>query len=168
MKPLLNSPGVTLKGRLERKMAEHRIKSGIDINAPPSRVWGVLTDFAAMPSWNPFIRSISGELRQGARLSALIGSPENRAMRFSPKVLVVRPEQELRWKGHFLIPGLLDGEHYFLLEPNGTGVRFIQGELFTGILVRLMRSSLSATEEGFKDMNTALKQRAESRGQRHA
>jgi len=149
-------------------MAEHRIESGIDINAPPRRVWAVLTDFAAMSGWNPFIRSISGELKQGARLSALIGPPGKSTMRFRPKVLVVRPEQELRWKGALFIPGLCDGEHYFLLEPTGTGVRFIQGELFSGILVGLMRGSLSATEEGFKAMNMALKERAEGGDRRNA
>ena len=149
-------------------MAEHRIETRIDINAPPSRVWALLTDFAAMPGWNPFIRAISGELKQGARLSVLIAPPGKSGMRFRPTVLAVRPEQELRWKGRFLIPGLMDGEHYFLLEPIGTGVRFVQGELFSGILVGLMRGALGATEEGFKAMNMALKERAEGRDQRYA
>lgn len=149
-------------------MAEHRIETRIDINAPPSRVWALLTDFAAMSSWNPFIRSISGELKEDARLSVLIAPPGKSGMRFRPTVLAVRPEQELRWKGRFLIPGLLDGEHYFMVEPIATGVRFTHGELFSGILVGLMRNSLSATEEGFKAMNMALKERAESRDQRWA
>lgn len=113
-------------------MAEHRIETRIDIDAPPSRVWAMLTDFPAMSGWNPFIRSISGELTQGGLLSAVIGPPGKSGMRFRPTVLVVRPEQELRWKGPLFIPGLCDGEHYFLLEPNGTGVRFTHGELFSG------------------------------------
>ena len=149
-------------------MAKHRIETRIDIDAPPSRVWAMLTDFPAMSGWNPFIRSISGELTQGGLLSAVIGPPGKSGMRFRPTVLVVRPEQELRWKGPLFIPGLCDGEHYFLLEPNGTGVRFTQGELFSGILVGLMRGSLSATEVGFKAMNVALKERAEGRNQRNA
>ena len=89
-------------------------------------------------------------------------------MRFRPTVIVVRPEQELRWKGAFIIPGLCDGEHYFLIEPTGTGVRFIQGEIFTGILVGLMRSALNGTEDGFKAMNMALKQRAEGKDKGNA
>ena len=88
-------------------MTEHRIESRIDINAPPSRVWAVLTDFAAMPGWNPFIRSISGEAKQDARLSVLIAPPGKSGKRFRPMVLAARPEKELRWKGRFLIPGLL-------------------------------------------------------------
>jgi hypothetical protein len=114
-----------------------------------------------MSSWNPFIRSISGDLKQGARLAAEIGPPGKAAMLFRPTVLVVRPEQELRWKGALFIPGLCDGEHYFLLEPIRTGVLFTQGELFTGILVGLMRGALDGTKEGFNAMNAALKERAE-------
>ncbi len=82
-------------------------------------------------------------------------------MRLKPRVLAVRPEQELRWKGALFIPKLCDGEHYFLITPTGNGVRFVQGELFTGILVGLMRGALSGTQEGFKAMNAALKARAE-------
>ena len=43
------------------QMAEHRIETAIDIETPAERVWALLTDFVEMPSWNPFITSISGE-----------------------------------------------------------------------------------------------------------
>jgi len=36
------------------------LRSEIEIEAPTERVWGVLTDFAAYPEWNPFIRRVSG------------------------------------------------------------------------------------------------------------
>src|ERR1700728_3382783 len=56
-------------------MAERRIETDIEINAPVARVWAILTDCARMPSWNPFITSISGDLTQGARLSVNIAPP---------------------------------------------------------------------------------------------
>ncbi len=142
-------------------MAEQRIETTIDINAPPRVVWSLLTDFAAMPSWNPFIKSISGDLRTGSRLSVHIAPPGKAGMRFRPAVIAVRPERELRWLGHLLVSGLFDGEHYFLLEPTEKGVRFTHGERFSGILVGLMRGMLATTEDGFRAMNMALKERAE-------
>jgi hypothetical protein len=147
-------------------VAEQRIETTIDINAPPRVVWSLLTDFAAMPSWNPFIKSISGDLRTGSRLSVHIAPPGKAGMRFRPAVIAVRPERELRWLGHLLVSGLFDGEHYFLLEPIEKGVRFTQGERFSGILVGLMRGMLAATEDGFTAMNMALKERAEGQAQR--
>lgn len=60
------------------------------------------------------------------------------------------------------LPAIFDGEHYFLLEPIGEDrTRLTQGEKFSGILVGLLSGTLAVTEAGFKDMNAALKQRAE-------
>jgi len=42
--------------------------SEIEIQATADRVWQVLTDFARYPEWNPFIRRISGEPKEGTRL----------------------------------------------------------------------------------------------------
>jgi hypothetical protein len=62
-------------------------------------------------------------------------------------------------------PASFDGEHYFLLEPIGEGrTRLVQGEKFSGLLVGLLSGTLSATEAGFKAMNTALKREAERNG----
>jgi hypothetical protein len=85
-------------------------------------------------------------------------------MRFRPTVLALRPERELRWLGRLFIPGLFDGEHYFLLEPMGEGrTRLTHGEKFSGLLVGFLSGALSGTEAGFKAMNTALKQKAEEK-----
>lgn len=146
-------------------MAAHHIVTSIDIKAPPARVWALLTDFAGMAAWNPFIRSVVGELRPGAQLTVRITPPGKAAMTFRPAVLAVSPERELRWRGRLLFPGLFDGEHYFLIEPLGAqSVRFTHGETFSGLLVGLLRGMLGATEAGFHAMNAALKNRAEAAG----
>ena len=143
-------------------MAERRIETDIEINAPVSQVWALLTDFARMPSWNPFIKSISGNLAQGARLSVHIVPPGSSGMHFKPTILTVRPERELRWLGHLFVPGIFDGEHYFLLEPiEKNRTRFTKSEKFSGLLVGLLGGTLATTSAGFKAMNTALKQQAE-------
>ena len=145
-------------------MAEHTIETSIQIGAPPSRVWQVLTDFQAMSNWNPFIRSIWGPLKEGARLAIHITPPGKSGMRFRPTLLVMKPEQELRWLGSLLIPGLFSGEHYFLLQPEGAErSQLVHGENFSGLLVGLFarRGMLDATREGFNAMNLALKERVE-------
>jgi hypothetical protein len=146
-------------------MAEQRIETSIEIDAPPSRVWEVLTDQRSVATWNPFIRSMAGPLKEGGRLLVEISPPKQRAMTFRPKVLRVVPERELRWLGTLLIPGLFNGEHYFLLAPVGDeATRFTQGEKFSGILVTPFekRGMLKATQQGFEAMNAALKARSEA------
>jgi hypothetical protein len=143
-------------------MGTHQSDTAIQIAAPPARVWRLLTDLPRMAAWNPFIRSISGDLVVGGRLAVEIMPPGRSAMRFTPTVLTVRPERELRWLGRVLVPGIFDGEHYFLLHPIGAGTLFTQGERFSGLLVGFVERTLTATEAGFEAMNAALKELAET------
>ena len=139
------------------------LHSETSIQASPQRVWEVLTDFAAYPTWNPFIPRINGSLEAGSRLDVQLQPPGSRGMRMRPTVLAAAPSQELRWLGHLGIPGLFDGEHRFLIEPVGTDrVRFVQEERFTGLLAPLvLRFIERGTRQGFEAMNQALKARAE-------
>jgi hypothetical protein len=146
-------------------VAEQELRHDIDIDAAPSAVWSVLTATAEYPSWNPFILRLEGQLREGERLGVRIQPSGGRPMNFKPTVLAVKPDRELRWLGHLLVPGLFDGEHRFLLEEAGEGrTRFTQAERFTGLLVPLFRGTLDKTEAGFGQMNEALKRKAECAG----
>jgi hypothetical protein len=140
------------------------LHSQIGINASAERVWSILTDFASYPEWNPFIRRISGELKVGERLDARLEPPGGRGITLRPTVLRAEPNRELRWLGHLLVPGLFDGEHSLLIQPlEESRVRFIQSEMFKGLLVPLLARSLdNNTLRGFEVMNGALKERAEA------
>jgi hypothetical protein len=139
------------------------LHSEIDIQASDERVWQLLTDFASFPQWNPFILRASGEPKTGTRLEVTIQPSGARGMTFRPTVLKAESKRELRWLGHLLIPGLFDGEHSLTIQPlEANRVRFVQHEIFTGILVPLFAHSLDTdTRRGFEEMNQALKMRAE-------
>ncbi len=139
------------------------VSTSILISAPPEQVWDVLTDFSRYPEWNPFIQSISGQLVPGEKLRVGIKPPGGKAMTFNPTVLAAQPARELRWKGRLLLPGIFDGEHFFRMEPSGNATRFVHGEKFSGLLVGVMgASSFNQIESGFRAMNEAIKERAES------
>ncbi|HLQ25146.1 MAG TPA: SRPBCC domain-containing protein [Acidiferrobacterales bacterium] len=136
----------------------------IDIAASPERVWRVLTDFASYPKWNPFIRGIHGNLEEGARLRVRMRlPPRGRARIFSPIVLKAIPAAELRWRGKLFMEGLFDGEHIFIIVPQGLeGARFIQRERFSGLLAPLLLLFIAGkTHKSFEAMNRALKKAAE-------
>ena len=145
------------------------LRREIEIDAPPDRVWAVLTDFPAHPEWNPFIRRIGGELREGARLEVRIEPPGSRAMTFKPTVRAVESNRELRWLDRLFVPGVFDGEHTLRIESlDGGRSRFIQSERFSGLLVALVKGVLAKTEVGFERMNTELKARAERQSDSNA
>lgn len=137
------------------------IDTSIDIAATPTRVWEILTDFAAYPQWNPFIVRVAGLPVVGGRLVVTIQPPGRKAMMFRPVVLAATPEVELRWRGRLLMPGLFDGEHLFRLSPADGGCRLDHSEVFSGVLAGLLGGTLPATRRGFVAMNEALKARAE-------
>jgi hypothetical protein len=141
------------------------IKTAIDIAAPPAAVWAVLADFSRHTEWNPTLVEMSGEAREGARVRVVIKMANGKRQVFKPVVTVFRPNEELRWRGALPIPGLFVGEHYFRLAPAaGGGTRVDHGEIFSGLLVPLMRRTLEAdARQGFAAMNRALKARAEAR-----
>ncbi|XVQ11626.1 SRPBCC family protein [Spirillospora sp. CA-255316] len=143
------------------RLNPREIRTEIEIDAAPGRVWKVLTDLRAYPDWNPFIVSAEGEVREGGRLTNKLTQKGGGTMTFKPTILVAAPERELRWLGRFGVPGVVDGEHYFRLEAlDGGRTRLVQGERFTGALVPFAGGALDVAD-GFAAMNTALKARVE-------
>lgn len=139
------------------------IKTEIVINATPEKVWKILTDFDEYPNWNPFIKSIKGQVKVGNKITARIEPPEAKEMTFKPKILTLVKYNELSWIGRLLFPGLFDGKHKFELIDNGNGtITFIQSERFKGILVPFFKKQLNKnTRNGFIEMNRKLKELAE-------
>lgn len=140
-------------------MAHKHIKTTTTINATPQKVWQVLTNFAQYPSWNPFLKSIRGQMQVGSKITINAGGTT-----FKPTVLVYKPHKELRWLGSLFMKGIFDGEHSFTIHDNGNGtVTFKHEEQFNGLLVGLMAKKLdNEVKQGFEQMNARLKALAES------
>jgi len=140
------------------------IYSEIEIKSSPEQVWHILTDFPSFPEWNPFIRKAEGELRVGKHLEVKLKPPKGMGMTLKPKILTIRPNQELSWLGHLYIPWLFDGRRIFtIIHLDENRVLFVQREKFTGILfpvfwlIGVTKNALG----GFEAMNKALRERAE-------
>jgi hypothetical protein len=138
------------------------IRTSVEIDAPVSRVWDVLVDLPAYPEWNPFIVQARGKVAVGETLSLRMALPGRSPVTIEPRLLVVEPERELRWKGRLLLPGLFDGEHAFVFTPLENGrTRLDHSERFGGILLPIARSLIhDATVESFHALDAALAQRA--------
>lgn len=134
------------------------LKTTIKIEATPQKVWNVLTDFENYKNWNPFVKSIIGDVKVGNNIKV-----ELQGMTFKPEVLNFTKNQEFRWKGKLGMKGIFDGEHYFKLNEENGVTLFTHGELFSGILVALFKKKLlGETKDGFIAMNQALKRECEA------
>ncbi|ORC32994.1 polyketide cyclase [Marispirochaeta aestuarii] len=139
------------------------LSTEVTIKADAEKVWKVFSDFANYPSWNPFIRSVSGNVQAGQKITVVLHQPGMNPMTIKPEVMTFKPNRELRWIGHLFFKGLFDGEHSFELIQNDDGTTtFLQKEIFRGILVPLFRKMLDHnTRNGFELMNGRLKEYVE-------
>jgi hypothetical protein len=139
------------------------VRSEIEINSYPESVWRILIDFGAYDQWNPFINKIIGAPTEGSKIDIYIETPSGKNRKYSPRITRVEEGRELRWFGKSSLPGFLNAEHIFTIEElQPERVRFIQRELFDGLLTRVFGKGVDTDiRQGFQDMNDALKKRAE-------
>lgn len=139
------------------------VRSEIEINSYPESVWRILIDFAAYDQWNPFINKVIGPPTEGSKIDIYIETPSGKNRKYSPRITKVQEGRELRWFGKSSLPGFLNAEHIFTIEElQPERVRFIQRELFDGLLTRVFGRGVDTDiRQGFQDMNDALKKRAE-------
>jgi hypothetical protein len=136
------------------------ISATVQIDASPRQVWATLADLASYPHWNPLYREASGQLATGSTVMLKAVRPGTaRAMTVKVKVLAAEPRAELRWVSR--LPGIITGEHSFILTPADGGTRLVQTENYRGLLARMSAKSISRTTASFEALNQAIKQRAE-------
>jgi hypothetical protein len=151
--------------RSVRTREKHRVRelsSTIDIDASIERVWLVVTNFAAYPQWNRFIR-IRGELVAGTRVEFDIRMLGRRRFRFRGKVLLVQPEHKLQWSGNLVVPRLLAAEHRITLHRLGDRrTRVTQSTRLSGLLVPSLGNEWRPGQRGLNNALDTLKIRAEA------
>jgi demethylmenaquinone methyltransferase / 2-methoxy-6-polyprenyl-1,4-benzoquinol methylase len=140
------------------------IAAEVVVDAPPERIWSVLTDFAAYPEWNPFMFSVEGAPEAGAHLRITMQRRGGMVLRFGARVSVSDPPRELAWrgeglKGHLL--GLVRGERRVVIDPIANDrSRLSMCTTFSGLLTPLM-GWVERYREAFTEMEVALKARVE-------
>ena len=109
------------------------MSAAIDIDAPPVKVWEILTDLGGFHQWNPLFVEAGGNVAVGQRITLRSKHPANgRMMTVKPKITAVQPGAELRWVAG--LPGIIGGEHRLTLTTTGRGTRVVQSETFKGLL----------------------------------
>lgn len=141
------------------------LRTEIVINSTPDKIWAILTDFKNYPNWNPFVTSLTGEIKVGNKIAVRIEPPGASANSFKPTVTAFEINKKFSWLGVFLFRGVFEGEHKFELIDNKNGTTtFVQSENFIGILVPLFKKTLdNNTRRGYEAMNNKLKELAEQK-----
>jgi len=138
-----------------------RVEKSIDIGAARAAAWRTLTRFEEYAEWNPFFRWALGDASEGASLRLYGTPPGARPFTFRPRVVSIRPEEELRLAGPIRPFGLLRGElRLRLAVRDGGGTRFTASLDLHGLLLLFGGSDLAERiGAGLEGMNRALRER---------
>jgi hypothetical protein len=130
------------------------------INAPPERIWAILTDGAAYADWDSGVDRVEGRIAPGETITVYSKASPGRA--FPVKVTDVVPNQQMTWSGGMPL-GLFRGVRTFRLTPAGDGAtRFHVREEYTGPLLPMIWRSMPDLGPSFTQFATGLKARAEA------
>lgn len=130
-----------------------------EINAPPEKIWAILTDGSKYVDWDPNMIRLEGQIAPGEQLSMHTKLDPNRA--FTPKVVEFEPNRKMVWKSGLPF-GLFYGARTFTLEPLSSGkTRFSMREEFDGLLLPFIGRSIPDLNASFVAFATALRMRAE-------
>ncbi len=142
-----------------------RVRTEIEIDAPPADVWAVLTDFDAYREWNPLVTEASGRAEAGERIEIRVEPTGARPATMSATVTVADPERKLEWVGRLRVPGLFTGRHTLELKRLADGrTRFVNRERTSGLLVPFAVPRGVAAD--YEAMNRALADRVAERRDR--
>ena len=140
------------------------IKTEIEISAPPSKVWGIITDINNWQEWSPIINASHGVASVGSELSiTMIGKEEGKdGPKYNPIITQLDEPRYFRWRAHMLAGFIFTNYKIFELEETSSGTRLTHTESFKGLLAPIFCGQM---EKGvppmLNSMNKALKDLAE-------
>ena len=141
-------------------MSEIEIQTQIDIAAPASVVWDVLTDFSGFHEWNPMVTSADGSASEGTTATLRYRSSVGVPLHFRVLITRSRAGRELRWVGSRMG---ISGEHYFQLNTDGAATHLVHGEVFRGLLAKRLGFLFRGQVPVFEAFNQALRDVSEHR-----
>jgi hypothetical protein len=133
-------------------------EASADIRASAERIWDVLTDASAYPTWDSGVTRVEGTIADGEKITVHSEVAAGRA--FPVKVKLNRPN-EMTWTGGMPL-GLFTGVRSFRLSEADGSTRVTMREEYSGPLVGLMSRSIPDLQPSFDKFVSGLKARAEA------
>jgi len=156
-------PTTTTPARATKTSTTFRMECAvaIPIRAPANRIWGLLTNAKDFPRWNSTVTSIEGEIRLGHKLKLRVPiSPRT----FTPKVTELESSRRMVWSDG-MAPMFKGIRTFELLEKPDGWTQFSMTEVFSGLMLPMIRRSLPDFGPPFEQYANDLKHEAEARDQ---
>jgi hypothetical protein len=154
---------MTATGKATKTLKAFRMTCCVscDIQAPPDRIWALLTDADGFPRWNTTVTSLRGPIALGQTLELKVPSAPTRT--FRPKVTAFEPGKSMVWSDG-MAPMFKGVRTYTLAPKAGGSTEFTMDEVFSGVMLPMIKGSLPDFAPIFETYAADLKRAAEGRG----
>ena len=129
-----------------------------DIDAPPDRVWSILTDATRLADGSFSILNIDGRIAEGETIKLWSEVDPKRA--FAIKVSTLDPGRLMVWESGMPF-GLFRGARRFEVEVRAEGSTFRMREDYSGLLAGMMFRMIPDLQPSFDTFAEGLKMAAE-------
>jgi len=130
------------------------------IDAPPARVWAILTNAAGYGDWNPEIVGIDGQFALGERITARVRIGSGAIRRVPMRVTALDAPSLMEWTGGLPL-GLFVGRRTFTVTPADRGANFRLHLRMSGPLARMIGKSVGDRQPEVDSFAAGLKAHAE-------
>jgi uncharacterized protein YndB with AHSA1/START domain len=130
------------------------------IDAPPEKVWAILTDAATYREWNPEIIALEGRMERGERITAQVRLGSGAIRRVPMTVTALDAPRRMEWTGGLPL-GLFVGRRTFTVAPSGGGTEFRLHLEMSGLLSPMILKSVGDRQPEVDSFSSALKLHAE-------
>lgn len=131
------------------------------IHAEADRIWALLVDAPAYPSWNTTVDKVEGTIALGQKIKVFAKISPGRA--FPVKVVELLPLERMVWSGGMPL-GLFKGVRTFTLTKKDDAVEFGMREVYSGLMSPMIERSLPDLQPAFDEFAAALRKQAEGTG----
>jgi uncharacterized protein YndB with AHSA1/START domain len=130
-----------------------------DIQAPPAKIWALLTRPEDMTRWNSTLTSIEGNIELGGTVRMRV--PEAPGRTFKVKVTRFVPNEEMVWRDGNPVMFLGVRTYSLMPAPASTATRFEMTETFSGLMLPMIAKRLPDFGPIFERYATDLKTESE-------
>jgi uncharacterized protein YndB with AHSA1/START domain len=130
------------------------------IDAPPEKVWAILTDASSYAEWNPEILAIEGRMALDERIVARVRLGDGAVRRVPMRVTRFEPPLRMEWVGGIPL-GFFVGRRTFTVTPHAGGSEFRLHLQMSGLLSPMIVKSVGDRQPEVDSFAAALKRRVE-------
>jgi uncharacterized protein YndB with AHSA1/START domain len=130
----------------------------VTIDAPPARVWELLTDASGFTRWNSTVESLEGTIADGETIA--LRARVAPARTFKLKIGDVVPEKAMTWSDG--MAPFFRGVRTFAIDADGDATRFSMTEVFKGMMLPMIAGSLPDFAPVFEQYARDLKRASEA------